>query len=386
MYSFYNVYLREFPQGGFTTIYNLLTNELACFASKNLFPEPNKLITEKLVEKGIWLSKFSNEHDFAIKRFKETVFSKEELVLVLLLTSKCNCKCVYCYENEVNLNFTDFCEYDKTLEFINKKMREDNIKNLRIVYYGGEPLLNKKVINKLSSELRDRYKENYMFSIVTNGTLLNENDVNEWIKLGLAKVKITLDGNSNSHDKRRPYRDGQKTYDDIVNNISHISEQVKIVINIIIDETLSGVEEMIKDLTNKGIKATYSLSFKEPEISDIEIKKDLLIQFSKILKDQEVNYLTNLRTRHGIICPGKRVNYYVIDGIGNIYNCESYLKHCIGNLRTEEKNDYIYKIKDKCNKCKYLPICYGECMYESACQKEYFDILLPELLKLYIQS
>ena len=48
------------------------------------------------------------------------------------------------------------------------------------------------------------------------------------------------------------------------------------------------------------------------------------------------------------------------------------------------KQEYI--ITDNCKNCKYLPICYGECRFNPKCQKEYYDIVVDELLKTYLKE
>ena len=40
----------------------------------------------------------------------------------------------------------------------------------------------------------------------------------------------------------------------------------------------------------------------------------------------------------------------------------------------------------ECKACKYLPICNGDCPYDFDCKKEYFDYLLPRILRVYVSE
>lgn len=385
MYSKYNVYLNNYPKEGFTTIYNLLSEKIICYADRNLFPEPSTLIIDKLIDKGIYCKENSEEVLKSVQKYENIVNSKDELVFVILLTEKCNCKCTYCYEADLDLNFNKLYNNKEILAFISKKMEEAQTENLRVVFYGGEPLLEKEMITKLSIQLQNKWGRRYKFSIVTNGTLLQRNDVLRWSELGLTKIKVTLDGNRESHNLRRVLKSGIGSYDTIMTNLESVKHDVDIVINIVIDNEIFGVSQMIQDLKAREINATYSMSFKEPCTLSAKERMDVILRLNEIMLKENVKFQSSIKSKHGIVCPMKRKNYYVIDGKGNVYGCESNLLKSIGNIMT-----FIslkeYELKEKCKCCNFLPICYGECVHNSQCQKEYFSILLPKVLKLYIKT
>ncbi len=385
MYSKYNIYLKDYPKKDFTTIFNLRTQEVVCYVDNNLFPEPNKIIEEKLLEKGICCMTESAEISEVIKKYNETICSNDELVVVMLLTGICNCNCIYCYESDLKMDYNQACDLEKVDRFIYEKMTGNQIEKLRIVFYGGEPLLNKEMITVVSTRLKEQYGERYKFSIVTNGTLLEQEDIRKWVELGLLKVKVTLDGNAECHNARRPFKNGEGTYALILQNLERINNQVEIVINMIIDEELFGVSEMIHDLKHRDINASFSMSFREPITMSQKEKKDCMIKFNSILKNEEVDFQTNIKAKHGIICPMKRKNYYVIDGKGQLSGCESVLNNSLGNIDNPSSKE-SYELSDRCMNCKYLPICYGGCIYDQHCQREYFEQFIPELLKIYIES
>src|SRR5258705_1890440 len=60
-------------------------------------------------------------------------------------------------------------------------------------------------------------------SIITNGLLLTEDIVDRMMPFGLKGVKITLDGDRDTHNRMRPLRGGQGTFDRIVENMRPVA-------------------------------------------------------------------------------------------------------------------------------------------------------------------
>jgi uncharacterized protein len=69
-----------------------------------------------------------------------------------------------------------------------------------------------------------------MINVITNGLLLTPEIVANLKPFGLNGVKITLDGDKDTHDRMRPLRGGQGTFDRIVKNIRAIAGQCRIAI------------------------------------------------------------------------------------------------------------------------------------------------------------
>jgi uncharacterized protein len=74
-------------------------------------------------------------------------------------------------------------------------------------------------------------------SIVTNGLLLTPEIVDRLTPYGLGGVKITLDGDRDTHNRMRPLRGGQGTFDKILKNIRLVADKVKISIGGNFDES-----------------------------------------------------------------------------------------------------------------------------------------------------
>jgi uncharacterized protein len=65
-------------------------------------------------------------------------------------------------------------------------------------------------------------------NVITNGLLLTPEVVDRLHPFGLNGVKITLDGDRETHDRMRPLRGGQGTFDKIIANIRKVSHKCRI--------------------------------------------------------------------------------------------------------------------------------------------------------------
>ena len=385
-FSSYNVNLENHPKQGYTTVYNLLTKECGCYLTSSLSDSPTAKLLSSMKSKGFIIDDDFNELEAVSKLYEEETRMEKKLSVMILLTSQCNCNCTYCYDKNEAETFSNSFDYEKIVSFIDSYIKTSNtVDKIEVIYYGGEPLLMKDTIDEVSSCLSQKYGKQFTFAIITNGTLLDSKDVLRWEHLGLKVLKITIDGNKESHNKRRKYQNGKPTYDDILSNLKKINSEVEIRINTVIDNDVFGFTELLEDLSHINIKTTFSINLTEPCFLSDENKVDLYVRYASELKRRNLFQFVKLAGTHGEICQAKRLHDYVIDGEGNIYPCNAEFNR-IGNA-SDYKFDIKkeYKYKEKCKECKYLPICFGDCPFHETCQKNYFDMLLPRLLKVYIQ-
>lgn len=382
-FSRYNCYLEDYPYKGYTTIHNLFTKKTVCYLSELIRnPVRDDGIRNKLYDYGILVENAEKDIIKVEKYYKKRTENRHKLSIMLVLTGACNCRCIYCYEKgNYKLPFSFECAND-IIKFVEQKFECDRIESFGMIYYGGEPLLRKDIITELSKLFHDIYGKKYYFSVITNGTLLDGMSIKQWVKYGLRTLKISLDGCKSSNDKRRRYINGKGTYNDIINNLTMIPQSVEIRINIVLDEYVFGIEELLDELEMRHINATFSISPREPWESTDQERADLVIKYAEILKKRGLFQYSKLAGTHGDICAAKELYHYVIDGNGIVYECNGEFKP-IGHVRNNIVKK-MYSYEEKCKKCKYLPLCYGDCPYYNVCQKDYFDYLTPRLLKIYL--
>ena len=137
----------------------------------------------------------------------------------LLITTKCNMNCSYCFEK------------NKSNKSMSKESIDDFVSNLStasIMIFGGEPLM---VMDKIvyiydeisKLDINEAQKKDILnsmtskVSLITNGTLIEKN-IEDLKRLNIG-LQISLDGPEEINDLCRIYMDGRGTYNDIINNI-----------------------------------------------------------------------------------------------------------------------------------------------------------------------
>lgn len=143
----------------------------------------------KILNKGKRLNKYE-----PIK----TLNSSNIKTLELLLGLKCNFKCNYCAQRNIDQKKIPDTTPKKVESFI-QMLAESRLDLERISLMGGEPFVYWKGIKKLVPLLREKYKQADI-RLITNGSLLDKDKVEELLKYDV-KIHISYDGaNSDRHE------------------------------------------------------------------------------------------------------------------------------------------------------------------------------------------
>ena len=364
------------------TIKNLLSSD-------KIDENNNPSLVNKLRDNGFVVPADFNELDYLKLAYFKTKFSPEILDLVIFVTKACNFKCSYCFENISNAEYLTDEKIQSLIKFVEERIKKST--TLFINWFGGEPLLNFKVIEKLSEHfinLCEKYDSRYAACMSTNGYLLTPKIVDKFPRLKIERIQTTLDGPREIHDRRRLLKDGGPTYDVILNNIRYIMKNnipVKISIRCNIDQEnidyLTGwLEEFPDDLRNKipiyfapatpgGEENCAAADRKElcmdgkesseiiPELMSFAIKQGLLGDFDM--------------QRRNIYCIRDKANQFVIGSDCSLYSCPVGLDK-IGNINQNgelelDTNKHLQWLSkdplsdNACKECKLLPLCFGGC-------------------------
>src|SRR2546423_6666494 len=95
-----------------------------------------------------------------------------------------------------------------------------------LTFFGGEPLLNLPVMYDLAERTWRATQArgiSMVINVITNGLLLTPDVVDRLTPFGLNGIKITLDGDRDTHNRMRPLRGGQGTFDRIVENMRRVA-------------------------------------------------------------------------------------------------------------------------------------------------------------------
>ena len=180
-------------------------------------------VTE-LTEQGRLFTKDIYENLIGIVKQRKTVVK----ALCLHIAHDCNLACQYCFAEEGEYHgrraLMSYEVGKKALDFL--VANSGSRRNLEVDFFGGEPLMNWKVVKELVAygrELEKQYDKHFRFTLTTNGVLLNE-EVQEFVNREMDNVVLSLDGRKEVNDRMRPFRNGKGSYDLIVPKFQKLAE------------------------------------------------------------------------------------------------------------------------------------------------------------------
>ena len=148
---------------------------------------------------------------------------------VISITENCNLRCTYCcysgkYKNN-RIHGTKSMsadDIDAIYEFIKRTVKS---KDLKIAFYGGEPLTNLPLL-KYAIEKASVFFQGYNLSvsISTNGVLLTPCTIDWFIKRNV-RIDISIDGHKQIHDRQRINVTGNGSFDYVYKALSYIKQQ-----------------------------------------------------------------------------------------------------------------------------------------------------------------
>src|SRR5262245_44978802 len=159
-----------------------------------------------------------------------------ELNVTILTTLQCNFACDYCYQGDRD-DYNKFAQKmsletaARVGDWIDREVGRVNPERLAVTFFGGEPLLNLPVVYYLAErlwEISQARGVEQSLSMITNGLLLTEEVVDRLLPFGFRSVKVTFDGDRETHDRMRPLRGGQGTFDRILENVRRVAGRVRV--------------------------------------------------------------------------------------------------------------------------------------------------------------
>lgn len=167
-----------------------------------------------------------------------TVAAERTYSLTVLTSTDCNLGCAYCFQNtsqdltggnrppRISRARLTSQTITSILDFTDRQMAAAGLDRLRILLFGGEPLLNPRGCVELLSRAADhRLTSAWMIS---NATLLTPPLARQLADLGLRSIQVTFDGDRDDHDRIRTRRSRGGTFDTIVRNVARATEATDI--------------------------------------------------------------------------------------------------------------------------------------------------------------
>ena len=316
--------------------------------------------------------------------------------LVLQITRRCNLACKYCAYSG---NFYDFLPHDAVDMAVDTAFKgivfflehADPQEELRISFYGGEPLLCFNTLQKLVSYARKQQEKMGLppiqFLISSNGTTITTS-IAQWLAQN-PDITIFITLNGFKHDKYRIYRDGKGSLSCIIDNIDNLcnmfnsvwENQVQFISNIYSLTELPSLKTFFKkdNCNDDNIFLHFAkeyLTSKDVFLEDL-FKRDFSRINDRPIFNTDKNFMASCM-------PADSRLFIRTDGSFNI--CEKTSDHiCIGNLEYGFNGKIVETlcsrllsiVKKKCRFCWAQRIC-NICFAELLINKHSGKFELPD--------
>lgn len=212
----YSSFMISLPCEEGTLLYHTLTGEMVLLDRTETVNESNQQL---FFHKFIVPTKL-DEHKLALQiRSIASMMKgkKRQSSFLIPTTTDCNARCFYCFEHGCK-RITMTAETAKAVAAY--MIRVSGNEELKITWFGGEPLYNQEAIETICSELKKADKP-FSSVMVTNGYYLDretaETAYRDW---NLRLVQITLDGTKDVYLRTKAYIDHDPdAFDRVINNI-----------------------------------------------------------------------------------------------------------------------------------------------------------------------
>lgn len=171
----------------------------------------------------------------------------------LAITTKCNLNCDYCFVKKTNEDM-GWGTAKNAIDLLLESEGEDKLLSI----YGGEPLLNFRLIEKICPYAilqAKRLKKNLTMSICTNATLLEKERLDFFRKYGVRLI-ISLVGEKADHDKFRNFGKDKGSYEIIARILPMVFKKIPPeylgVSFCLFPSTVQGMKENFNHLLNLG--------------------------------------------------------------------------------------------------------------------------------------
>ena len=352
-----------------------------------LLAQEGQLYTEDIYEN--YIDSFKN---------RETVVK----ALCLHIAHECILACRYCFAEEGEYHgrraIMSYEVGKKALDFL--VANSGNRPNLEVDFFGGEPLMNWEVVKQLVAygrSLEEEHHKKFRFTITTNGVLLND-EILEFVNKEMGNMVLSIDGRKEVHDRMRPHRGGQGSYDEIVPKFKKAAEsrgQMNYYVRGTYTHYNTDFAKDVLHLADLGFKQISVEPVVAPETEDYAIREEdlpqLLAQYDELAEEMikrrkegnGFNFFHFMIDLEGGPCVAKRLSgcgsgteYLAVTPWGDLYPCHQFVGNedfLMGNvdegvLRTDIRDEFkqcnVYA-KEKCKDCFAKFYCSGGCAANS---------------------
>lgn len=360
--------------------------------------------SQALKEMGFLVDDETDEHEqLKLLRVKTIEANKNNpSYYIICPTTSCNARCYYCFENGAVQKRMNTDTAEAVLKYILDNHDPDN---LVIQWFGGEPLLEPRIISYICEGLKSN-KVKFDSKIITNGFLLTDEIIhkalNDWnVKI----IQITVDDLGEEYNRIKNYvykkSDPFKIVTENIERclIAGLNIRIRVNFNPLESDRAIRTANYLWDSFGKyenffvyfapidsddskipSITNEFAGSRAHPLIKLLEAQKNCSFGNYNEKESNDNNAVENILKKYYLYpiptsCYGGCESSLTIDSCGNIFGCHRYLgreEYASGNVFDGRcENEFSIKLSDpeindsECCNCNLLPICQGGCKYRA---------------------
>lgn len=325
--------------------------------------------------------------------FFEEEINKKVSAIILMIVQECNLRCVYCYGNGGEYTNKGIMSQKTAFDSVDFLINNSDEKELFITFFGGEPLLNFKLIKEVVEYCKKREKETgkqFRYSITTNGTLINEK-IEKFLKDNKFVIQISIDGKKEKHNANRYDINGVGSYETVIKKTENLRKDSLVSARATVSSNNMGYVEIFEHLVSLGFRVVpiaiaknmlkdsdYSELYKEYEKYIDHFEK--LIQKGDIAKAKKMIDLLSAieKIEYGserYLGCGVARNMYAVDIDGRLYPCHRFVankEYSLGDIKngvSTKRSEFIKNLHignhDQCKDCWAQNLCLGGCPNEN---------------------
>ena len=309
--------------------------------------------------------------------------------LTICPTMGCNFDCPYCFEDHGRGKMSTEVA-DDVIAFAERMSKAAGSGNINVTWFGGEPLLAPEIIESLSERLIALAEKNggeYGASIITNGYLLTQENVDMLDAMHVKSAQVTIDGIGAAHDATRHLAGGGPTFDRIIENLRTLKIPFRVSIRHNVHEGNKHEIETLKSfIDDLAAESGNTIAYYPALVSGSEVADERGSQVGLLCG----NDASEIGIRHeagrfsrgrGHYCGANSIWSVGIDDRGNLQKCwESVDKpqQSFGTVRDWDPADPLNSASnpdnltkylntaspvpdEECRACIWLPLCVGGC-------------------------
>ncbi len=362
-----SIFVVDLPVEDGVLLYNTATGSILYFESDQELQNSKDI----LISNWFYVPAFNFDEflwvDFLRDKKRELSSDNPTKSYLIMTTMDCNARCFYCYEKGRRPITMTLQTANDVSDYI---MTNAENKKVKISWFGGEPLVNYKVIDLICEDLK-RNRFNYVSHMISNGLLFSDDVIAKALNLwNLRRVQITIDGTEGQYLKIKSFKNGKgDEFQKVMNNIEALLKQ-GVLVSIRLNQSINNSDDLLilVDLIKDKFSLYDNLSVYNRLLFDEEITTDVQLAYFRLKQKLQQVGLLKPKSMEAIKhsqCMADNDYSLVITPKGNVGKCEHFSEdHYIGSIYDEKFNQQmIIQFKEPreplsfCKSCALYPSC-----------------------------